>query len=130
MKETRTDWTAEPAEDASEEQWQCDEFCVHSNVLEALQSKKPDEAKLERTAELFKVLGDGTRVKILYYLLQEELCVCDLTVLVGSTQSAVSHQLRVLRNLRIVQGRKDGKQVFYSICSEHARQLLLEALAL
>lgn len=113
-----------------EEQWQCDEFCVHSNILERLQGEKIEEEKSQQMAELFKVLGDNTRVKILYYLLQAELCVCDLTVLVGSSQSAVSHQLRVLRNLRIVQGRKDGKQVFYSICSEHVRQLLWEALAL
>ncbi|MGM9526603.1 MAG: ArsR/SmtB family transcription factor [Peptococcaceae bacterium] len=113
-----------------EEQWQCDEFCVHNHILEKMQQKKIDEEKSQRTAELFKVLGDNTRVKILYYLLQEELCVCDLTVLVGSSQSAVSHQLRVLRNLRIVQGRKEGKQVFYSICNEHVRQLLWEALAL
>lgn len=113
-----------------EEQWQCDEFCTHGKILEQLQDKRIDEEKSLRTAELFKVLGDNTRIKILYYLLQSELCVCDLTVLVGSTQSAVSHQLRVLRNLRIVQGRKDGKQVFYSICNNHVRQLLLEALAL
>ena len=113
-----------------EEQWQCDEFCVHSNVVEQMKHKRIAEEKSQQTAELFKVLGDNTRVKILYYLLQEELCVCDLTVLVGSSQSAVSHQLRVLRNLRIVHGRKDGKQVFYSICNSHVRQLLLEALAL
>ena len=113
-----------------EEQWQCDEFCTHTSVLEAMQGKRIDEEKSQQTAELFKVLGDNTRVKILYYLLEAELCVCDLTVLVGSTQSAVSHQLRVLRNLRIVQGRKEGKQVFYSICSDHVRQLLREALAL
>ncbi len=113
-----------------EEQWQCDEFCVHNIVRDELEHKPIAEEKSQQTAELFKVLGDNTRIKILYYLLQAELCVCDLTVLVGSTQSAVSHQLRVLRNLRIVQGRKEGKQVFYSICNEHVRQLLLEALAL
>lgn len=113
-----------------EEQWQCDEFCVHNSVLEQIQKNRIAEEKSQQTAELFKVLGDNTRVKILYYLLQAELCVCDLTVLVGSTQSAVSHQLRVLRNLRIVQGRKEGKQVFYSICNDHVRQLLWEALAL
>lgn len=113
-----------------EETWQCDEFCVHSNVVERMQHMKIAEEKSQQTAELFKVLGDNTRVKILYYLLQDALCVCDLTVLVGLSQSAVSHQLRVLRNLRIVQGRKEGKQVFYSICNEHVRQLLLEALSL
>lgn len=113
-----------------DEQWQCEEFCVHDRVLEKLQERKIDEAQSQQTAELFKVLGDNTRVKILYYLLQAELCVCDLTVLVGSSQSAVSHQLRVLRNLRIVQGRKEGKQVFYSICNDHVQRLLWEALAL
>ena len=113
-----------------EEQWQCDEFCVHNHVLERLQKTPLPEEKIQQTAELFKVLGDNTRIKVLYYLLQDELCVCDLTVLVGSTQSAVSHQLRVLRNLRIVQGRKEGKQVFYSICNENVRQLLREILAI
>ena len=113
-----------------EEPWQCEEICVHNQARDLLQNTPIPEEKSQQTAELFKVLGDNTRVKILYYLLQAELCVCDLTVLVGSTQSAVSHQLRVLRNLRIVQGRKDGKQVFYSICSEHVRLLLQEALAL
>lgn len=112
------------------EQWQCDEFCVHSNIVEQMQEQKITEEKSQQTADLFKVLGDNTRVKILYYLLQAELCVCDLTVLVGSSQSAVSHQLRVLRNLRLVQGRKDGKQAFYSICNEHVKQLLREALVL
>ena len=84
----------------------------------------------QQTAELFKALGDATRVKILYYLLQTELCVCDLTVLVGASQSAVSHQLRILRNLHIVYGKKEGKQVIYSICNDHVRSLLEEALAI
>ncbi len=113
-----------------EEQWQCDEFCVHDKLLAEMEPKRISEEKSQQTAELFKALGDNTRVKILYYLLQTELCVCDLTVLVGTTQSAVSHQLRVLRNLRIVHGRKEGKQVVYSICNDHVRRLLEEALAL
>ncbi len=113
-----------------EEQWQCDEFCVHDKLLAEMEPKRISEEKSQQTAELFKALGDDTRVKILYYLLQTELCVCDLTVLVGTTQSAVSHQLRVLRNLRIVHGRKEGKRVVYSICNDHVRRLLEEALAL
>lgn len=112
-----------------EEHWQCDEFCVHENILAEIQPERISEEKSRQTAELFKVLGDATRVKILYYLLKSELCVCDLTVLVGASQSAVSHQLRVLRNLRIVYGRKEGKQVIYSICDDHVRRLLEEALA-
>lgn len=113
-----------------EEHWQCEEFCVHDHVLDEIRPNRISEEKSQQTAELFKVLGDSTRVKILYYLLQSELCVCDLTILVGASQSAVSHQLRVLRNLRIVHGRKDGKQVIYSICNDHVRRLLTEALAL
>ena len=113
-----------------EEQWQCEEFCIHDTLLEEMRPKRISDEKSQHTAELFKALGDSTRVKILYYLLQHELCVCDLTVLVGASQSAVSHQLRVLRNLHIVYGRKDGKQVIYSICNDHVRRLLEEALAL
>ena len=113
-----------------EEHWQCEEFCVHDKLLEEMQSTRISEAQSQQTAELFKALGDATRVKILYYLLQKELCVCDLTVLVGTSQSAVSHQLRVLRNLHIVYGRKEGKQVIYSICNDPVRRLLMEALAL
>lgn len=111
-----------------DEQWQCEEFCVHEKLLQELQPNCIPDEKSQEIAELFKVLGDNTRVKILYYLLQRELCVCDLTVLVGASQSAVSHQLRVLRNLRIVYGRKEGKQVIYSICNDHVRRLLEEAL--
>ena len=109
-----------------EEQWQCEEFCVHDQILAEMQPKHISELQSRQTAELFKALGDETRVKILYYLLQTELCVCDLTVLVGASQSAVSHQLRVLRNLHIVYGRKEGKQVIYSICNDHVRRLLEE----
>lgn len=112
----------------AEEQLACDEFCTHSPVLARLQRKEITEEESQTTAELFKVLGDPSRVKILYYLLQEELCVCDLSVLVGNSQSAVSHQLRVLRSQKIVQGRKEGKQVMYSICDEHIKKLLMEAL--
>lgn len=112
-----------------EEQWQCDEFCVHDHLIDAMTPNRISEEKSLQTAELFKALGDNTRVKILYYLLQSELCVCDLTVLIGATQSATSHQLRILRNLHIVHGRKEGKQVIYSICNDHVRRLLQEALA-
>ncbi len=112
-----------------EEQWQFEEFCVHDKILAEIEPKRISEAQSQQAAELFKALGDATRVKLLYYLLHNELCVCDLTVLVGASQSAVSHQLRILRNLHIVYGRKEGKQVIYSICNDHVRRLLEEALA-
>ena len=105
----------------------CEEFCVHDVLLQELEGKRISDEDSQDIADLFKVLGDSGRVKILYYLLHQELCVCDLSVLVGSSQSAVSHQLRVLRNLRIVQGTKVGKQVMYKICNPHIKKLLMEA---
>ena len=105
----------------------CEEFCVHDVLLQELEEKKISDEDSQDIADLFKVLGDSSRVKILYYLLQQELCVCDLSVLVGSSQSAVSHQLRVLRNFKIVQGTKIGKQVIYKICDPHIKELLMEA---
>lgn len=112
-----------------EEEMGCEEFCIHQNVLKHFEDKRISDEQSQDTAALFKVLGDGTRIKILYYLIQEPLCVCDLSALVGTSQSAISHQLRVLRNLQIVQGRKEGKQVIYSICNAHIQKVLLESLA-
>lgn len=80
-------------------------------------------------AETFDVLGDPTRVRIIYALLKAELCVCDLSALLGISQSAISHQLRVLRNLRLVKYRKEGKIVFYSLDDDHIQRLLSEGLA-
>lgn len=111
-----------------EENIQCEEFCTHDDLLDRFNQQRISDEMSQTTAELFKVLGDSSRVKILYYLLQEELCVCDLSVLVGNSQSAVSHQLRMLRNLKIVQGTKTGKQVFYRICNPHIQKLLTEAI--
>jgi DNA-binding transcriptional ArsR family regulator len=79
-------------------------------------------------AEIFKALGDVTRVKILYLLANAELCVCDIADALNMTQSAISHQLRVLRDLRLVKFRKDGKSVFYSLDDEHILQLFSQGL--
>lgn len=113
----------------AKEQIACEEFCVHPGILAHFTEKQLSEEDSQRLAALFKALGDGTRVKILYYLTQEPMCVCDLSVLVGISQSALSHQLRVLRNMQIVQGRKDGKQVFYSVCNDHISSLLLGGIS-
>lgn len=117
----------ENIQENSTEIMHCEEFCVHDGVVEKFAENKISDEQSQDVADLFKVLGDSGRVKILYYLLQQELCVCDLSVLVGSSQSAVSHQLRVLRNLKIVQGTKMGKQVIYRICNPHIQKLLAEA---
>jgi len=96
--------------------------------VESVRKKmKPDEI-IQAIAETFRVLGDPTRVKIIFALSQEELCVCDLANLLGATKSAVSHQLRILRNMRIVKYRKEGKRAFYSLDDDHIRNLFEEGL--
>ena len=91
-----------------------------------------DEMKSDRVfmllGETFKVLGDPTRLKILYILSKEELCVCEIFTVLGMTQSAVSHQLRILRNMRLVKYRKSGRSVFYSLDDEHINNLFREGL--
>ena len=86
------------------------------------------EETLLRLADLFKVFGDGTRVRILFVLLTAEVCVCDLAKLLGMTQSAVSHQLRVLKQARLIKARRDGKTVFYSLADDHVATLLRQGM--
>jgi len=106
----------------------CEVLCINERkVASARRAMKPD-ATLFKLAEIFKVLGDPTRTKIISALLQEELCVCDLTVLIGISQSAVSHQLRVLRNMNIVKYRKDGRIAYYSLDDEHISAILTAGL--
>ena len=89
-----------------------------------VQSTLPDEDTLFSLAELFKVFGDSTRIRILYVLFEAEVCVCDLAKLLGMTQSAVSHQLRILKQAHLVKSRRDGKTIFYSLADDHVRTLL------
>ncbi|KJR46489.1 Cadmium efflux system accessory protein [Desulfosporosinus sp. I2] len=88
----------------------------------------PMEENLYDLAELFKVFGDSTRIKILWALVEAEMCVCDIAVLLNMTQSAISHQLRVLKQARLVKYRKDGKIVFYSLEDEHIKQIFDQGL--
>ncbi len=102
----------------------CQEECFHPDMLEkAKKAMMPDET-LQDLAELFKALGDHTRVRILNALYHTELCVCDLSSLLEMSQSAVSHQLRVLRSGKIVKSRKEGKNVFYSLDDVHVQKLI------
>ncbi|AOO64842.1 MULTISPECIES: ArsR/SmtB family transcription factor [Sulfurospirillum] len=109
-----------------------DEFCscdiVHENVIEMVRKKMPQEEKLYDLAELFKVFGDTTRVKIISALFEAEMCVCDIAELLHMTQSAISHQLRVLRQARLVKHRKEGKVVFYSLDDEHIKTIFNQGL--
>lgn len=105
----------------------CQEFGIHGDkVRRARTALAPDE-QVQRLADVFKALGDPTRVRIIQALLVGELCVCDLAEVLGMTQSAVSHQLRVLRGLYLVRNRREGKEVFYSLDDEHVMQLLAQA---
>ena len=83
---------------------------------------------LLRLAELFKNFGDGTRIRILYVLLEAEVCVCDLATLLSMTQSAISHQLRILKTARLIKARRDGKTVFYSLADDHVATLLRQGM--
>ena len=102
----------------------CEVECVHGDVVEQVRSKLPEDDTLYELAELFRVFGDPTRVKILCSLFEAELCVCDLSRLIGMSQSAVSHQLRTLRSSKLVRFRRDGKTVYYSLADDHVRTLI------
>ena len=102
----------------------CEYRHAHSELVERVQAALPEEDRLCDLAELFKVFGDSTRIRILYVLFESEMCVCDLAQLLGMTQSAVSHQLRVLKNAKLIAYRRAGKTVFYSLADDHVRTVL------
>ena len=106
----------------------CSFLCAHEDVVAQVQRSLPPEEQLLRLAELFKVFGDGTRIRILYVLLEAEVCVCDLATLLGMQQSAVSHQLRILKQARLIKARRDGKTVFYSLADDHVATLLKQGM--
>lgn len=101
---------------------------IHKDVVEAVKKKLPEEEMLYELAEFFKVFGDTTRIRILCALFEAEMCVCDLSALLNISQSAISHQLRGLKNARIVKFRKDGKVVYYSLDDEHIKHIFNEGL--
>ena len=102
----------------------CDFMHVHDSVVEQVMHHMPPEETLYDLAELYKVFGDTTRIKILYVLFEAELCVCDIAQLLGMSQSAISHQLRVLKQSRLVKFRRDGKTVFYSLADDHVKTII------
>lgn len=102
----------------------CDCDVIHSEVVERVGGYMPGEEKLYDLADFFKIFGDSTRIKILWALDREEMCVCDLAVLLNMTKSAISHQLKTLRQEKLVKYRRDGKSVFYSLQDEHVKDIL------
>ena len=106
----------------------CDFYQVHEDVVKAVTAKMPDEDELYDLAEIFKVFGDSTRIKILYVLFESEMCVCDIAQLLNMNQSAISHQLRILKQSRLVKSRREGKAVFYSLADGHVRTIINQGL--
>jgi len=101
----------------------CECTVIHEEVVEGVRDRLLDPATNYALAELFKVLGDPTRIRIINALFLSEMCVCDISALLGMTQSAISHQLKVLRQTRLVKFRKEGKVVYYSLDDEHIKQI-------
>ncbi|MBQ7828555.1 MAG: helix-turn-helix transcriptional regulator [Clostridia bacterium] len=102
--------------------------CVHGDVVNETLEKMPPDEELYDLAELFKVFGDSTRIRILYALFESELCVGDIAELLRLSQTAVSHQLRVLKSNKLVKFRRDGKAVFYSLADDHVCRILNQGL--
>lgn len=106
----------------------CEVACVHDDAVKKVRGKMPQEATLKELADFYKVFGEVTRVKILYVLLESEMCVCDLAEVLGMTQSAISHQLRVLKQMKLVANRREGKTVYYSLADGHIQTIISQGM--
>ena len=106
----------------------CECIEAHEDIVEKVREVLPDEELLYDLAELFKVFGDSTRIKILYLLFESEMCVCDIAQLLNMTISAISHQLRVLKQSQLVRFRREGKTVYYSLADDHVRSILAQGM--
>lgn len=106
----------------------CEATEIHEDLLRIVSEKMPAEEELYDLSELYKVFGDSTRIRILFVLFEAEVCVCDLAAALGMTQSAVSHQLRILKQSRLVKSRREGKSVFYSLADGHVRTIIDQGL--
>lgn len=106
----------------------CDAIEIHQELLQIVHEKMPEEEELYDLAELFKVFGDSTRIRILFVLFEAEVCVCDLAEALNMTQSAVSHQLKILKQNKLVRSRREGKSVFYSLADGHVRTIIDQGL--
>lgn len=106
----------------------CELIHVHEDIVEKVKANMPDEETLYDLADLFRIFADSTRIKILYLLFESEMCVCDIAQLLGMTQSAISHQLRALKQSKLVKYRREGKTVFYSLADDHVVTILAQGM--
>ncbi len=102
----------------------CEQHCVHEAAVAEVASHAPEDDRLAEMAELFKVFGDSTRIKILYALFEAELCVCDLAELLGISQPAMSYQLKILRQAKLIRNRREGKTVYYALADRHVQMII------
>ena len=102
----------------------CEITIIHEDVVKEVKKIMPEDDEIYDLAEFFKVFADSTRMKMIYALMENELCVCDLANIVNTTQSAISHQLKILRQSKLVKFRKEGKVVYYSLDDEHISQIV------
>lgn len=106
----------------------CEEKCEHKNLIEQVEKNMPDIDTLYELAELYRIFGDSTRIRILYVLFESEVCVCDIAEVLGMTVSAISHQLRVLKSARLVKFRREGKTCFYSLADTHVKDIIARGI--
>lgn len=106
----------------------CEYIHIHEDIVEKVNAQMPAEDDLDDLADFFKIFGDTTRIKMLYVLLCSEMCVCDLAQILNMTQSAISHQLRALKQMDLVKSRRDGKTIFYSLSDGHIKTILSQGL--
>lgn len=106
----------------------CEYLHAHDDIVKKVNSSMPDDEELCDLAELFRVFGDSTRIRILYVLSEAEMCVCDVATLLGMTQSAISHQLRILKQSKLIKYRREGKTVFYSLADSHVKTIMAQGM--
>lgn len=106
----------------------CDIVQTHTDAIRKVEGHIPDDEKLKDLADFFKVFGDTTRIRILCVLLRAEMCVCDLAEVLSMSQSAISHQLRVLKQMKLVKNRREGKTVFYSLADDHILTIISQGM--
>ena len=108
------------------EEGSCEFIHVHEEIVGKVEKAMPNEQQLIDLSEFFKVFGDSTRIRILFVLFEAELCVCDIAEALHMTQSAISHQLRILKQSKLVKSRREGKSVFYSLADGHVRTIIAQ----
>lgn len=104
----------------------CEFMHIHKELVDKVRARLPNDETLSDLADLFKLFGDTTRIKILYLLFENELCVCDIASLLNMTQSAISHQLKILKQSKLVNYRRVGKTVFYSLADDHVHTIIAQ----